>query len=132
MEKVNQIEYQNQLYDIQDAEAQKNLVYSYVETDTGKIWIDGSRIFRKVIDCGQLPSNSKKVVSTGIKIKVLITLRGVAFSPSLNRYILLPLASPINHDISVTIQNNNIEIESNYDRASYTSSHVILEYTKAE
>lgn len=48
METVNQIEYNGALYDVQDAEAQKNLVYSQSETDTGKIWIDGKKIYRKV------------------------------------------------------------------------------------
>lgn len=33
----------------QDAEAQKSLVYSQNEIDTGKIWIDGKKIYRKVI-----------------------------------------------------------------------------------
>ena len=32
----------------QDTEAQKSLVYSQNETDTGKIWIDGKKIYRKV------------------------------------------------------------------------------------
>jgi hypothetical protein len=32
----------------QDAESQKNLVYSQEETDTGKTWIDGKKIYRKV------------------------------------------------------------------------------------
>ncbi len=48
METVNQIEYNGALYNIQDAEAQKSLVYSQNETDTGKIWIDGKKIYRKV------------------------------------------------------------------------------------
>lgn len=116
----------------QDAEAQKNLAYSYVETDTGKIWVDGSRIFRKVIDCGQLPNNSAKTINTGIKIKAPITLCGIAFDPSLNRYIPLPLPASTNYNVSVVIQDNNIEINTNYNRSNFTSSHVILEYTKAE
>lgn len=48
METVKQIEYNGALYDIQDAEAQKNLVYSQEETDTGKIWIDGKKIYRRI------------------------------------------------------------------------------------
>lgn len=48
METVNQIEYNGALYNIQDTEAQKNLVYSQNEIDTGKIWIDGKKIYRKV------------------------------------------------------------------------------------
>lgn len=32
----------------QNAESQKNLVYSQEETDTGKIWIDGKKIYRRV------------------------------------------------------------------------------------
>lgn len=48
METVNQIEYNGALYNIQDAESQKNLVYSQEETDTGKIWIDGKKIYRRV------------------------------------------------------------------------------------
>ena len=41
MEKVNQIEYKGVFFNVKDAEAQKSLVYSQNEIDTGKIWIDG-------------------------------------------------------------------------------------------
>lgn len=116
----------------QDAEAQKKLVYSYNEMDTGKIWVDGSRIFRKVVDCGQLPNNASKVVNTGVKIKNLVKLEGCAFSPSENAWVLLPHSAATSLNIGIAVLNNSIEISTNSDRTDYTSSYVIMEYTKAE
>ena len=80
METVNQIEYNGALYNIQDAEAQKNLVYSQNEIDTGKIWIDGKKIYRKIVDCGYLLNNDTKLIKHNIEnIDKIIKTNGFGY-----------------------------------------------------
>ena len=115
----------------QDAEAQKSLVYSQNETDTGKIWIDGKKIYRKVINCGVLPNNSLKIIPTNItNIEKIINLIVTASSKRNDLTLSLPFYN-INGDIvTVYKQNNDIVIGSNLDVSYYGRSFAILEYTK--
>ena len=115
----------------QDAEAQKSLVYSQNETDTGKIWIDGKKIYRKVINCGVLPNNSLKIIPTNItNIEEIINLIVTASSKRNDLTLSLPFYN-INGDIvTVYKQNNDIVIGSNLDVSYYGRSFAILEYTK--
>lgn len=131
METVNQIEYNGALYNIQDTEAQKNLVYSQNEIDTGKIWIDGKKIYRKVINCGTLPNNSTKRVPINItNINEVINLIATASASAENLTISLPFYN-INGDIvTVYKQNDNIILASNLDVTYYEKCFAILEYTK--
>lgn len=131
MKTVNQIEYNGDLYNIQDAEAQKSLVYSQNEIDTGKIWIDGKKIYRKVINCGVLPNNSLKIIPTNItNIEEIINLIVTASSKRNDLTLSLPFYN-INGDIiTVYKQNNDIVIGSNLDVSYYERSFAILEYTK--
>lgn len=131
METVNQIEYNGALYNVQDTEAQKSLVYSQNETDTGKIWIDGKKIYRKVINCGALPNNSLKNIPLNIvNIEEVINLTVTASSERDNLVLSLPFCN-INGDIvTVYRQNNDIVLGSNLDVSYYEKSFAILEYTK--
>lgn len=131
METVNQIEYNGALYNVQDTEAQKSLVYSQNEIDTGKIWIDGKKIYRKVIDCGVLPNNSiKKIPSNIVNIEEVINLIVTASSEQDNLVLSLPFYN-INGDIVTAYkQNNDIVLSSNLDVSYYEKSFAILEYTK--
>ena len=76
METVNQIEYNGALYNIQDAEAQKNLVYSQNEIDTGKIWIDGKKIYRKVVHYGEIIQNTLATIATLNEVDNMISIDG--------------------------------------------------------
>lgn len=131
METVNQIEYNGALYNVQDTEAQKSLVYSQNETDTGKIWIDGKKIYRKVINCGALPNNSlKKIPLNIVNIEEVINLTVTASSERDNLVLSLPFYN-INGDIVTAYkQNNDIVLGSNLDVSYYEKSFAILEYTK--
>lgn len=131
METVNRIEYNGALYKIQDTEAQKNLVYSQNETDTGMLWIDGKKIYRKVINCGVLPNNSLKAIPINItNIEEVVNLIITASSKSRNLTLSLPFYN-INGDIVTAYkQNNDIVIGSNLDVSYYERSFAILEYTK--
>lgn len=131
METVNQIEYNGALYNVQDAEAQKSLVYSQNETDTGKIWIDGKKIYRKVI---LLPAIAKReeynedlsslIVSTYIQIYGFTKVGDIYFIPLLNSD-----EKSIALNTYVSINNNKLHLINGAER-EILSGFVVLEYTK--
>lgn len=131
METVNQIEYNGALYNIQDAEAQKNLVYSQNEIDTGKIWIDGKKIYRKVI---LLPAIAKgteyRIDLSSLTASNYIQLYGFTkvaenyFIPLLNSDDKTPILNTF-----IGINNNVLRCLNGTDRG-ILSGHVVLEYTK--
>lgn len=131
METVNQIEYNGALYNIQDAEAQKNLVYSQNEIDTGKIWIDGKKIYRKVI---LLPAIAKskehRIDLSSLAVSSYIQLYG--FVKVGNNYFIPLLNSDektITLNTFIGITNNVLRIINGAER-EILSGHVVLEYTK--
>ena len=131
METVNQIEYNGAMYNIQDAEAQKNLVYSQNEIDTGKIWIDGKKIYRKVINCGVLPDNKEKNIPHNIKdYDTFLSIKGIAIYREAKSFITLPFAAIGNESIKITVLGENIIIASYIVRNYFKESYAILEYTK--
>ena len=131
METVNQIEYNGALYNIQDAEAQKNLVYSQNEIDTGKIWIDGKKIYRKIINCGVLPNAKEKSIPHNIKdYDIFLTIKGIAIHREANSYISLPFAGQRNESIKIKVLKENIIISTYITRDYFKESYAILEYTK--
>lgn len=131
METVNQIEYNGALYNVQDAEAQKNLVYSQNEIDTGKIWIDGKKIYRKVI---LLPAIAKGKTYyndlSNLKASTYIQIYG--FVKTGNNYFI-PL---LNSDEKITTLNTFVSITDNKLRLingvdrEILSGNIVLEYTK--
>lgn len=131
METVNQIEYNGALYNVQDTEAQKSLVYSQNEIDTGKIWIDGKKIYRKVI---LLPAIAKKTehridlssltASNYIQLYGFIKVTDNYFIPLLNSD---EQSLALNTFIGIT--NNVLRFINGVDR-EISSGHVVLEYTK--
>lgn len=131
MEAVNQIEYNGALYNIKDAEAQKSLVYSQNETDTGKIWIDGKKIYRKVILLPAIAKNTEhRIDLSSIAASSYIQLYG--FVKVGNNYFI-PL---LNSDEKTTSLNTFIGITNNVlwlingAEREISSGFVILEYTK--
>lgn len=131
METINQIEYNGALYNVQDAEAQKSLVYSQNETDTGMIWFDGKKIYRKVILLPAIPKKtehridlSSLKVSTYIKIYGFIKVADNYFIPLLNSDEQSPA---LNTFIGIT--NNVLRLINGADR-EMLSGHVVLKYTK--
>lgn len=131
METVNQIEYNGAMYNIQDAEAQKSLVYSQNEIDTGKIWIDGKKIYRKVILLPAIAKGteyridlSSLTASNYIQLYGFIKVAENYFIPLLNSDEQTPT---LNTFIGIT--NNILRFLNGADR-EILSGHVVLEYTK--
>lgn len=131
METVNQIEYNGTLYNVEDAEAQKSLVYSQNETDTGKIWIDGKKIYRKVLI---LPAVAKGAVYekdiSGLKASTYVQLYGFT---KVSEDYFIPLLSSDEQNPSLNtfigITNNVLRILNGADRG-ISGGYIVLEYTK--
>lgn len=128
---VNQIEYNGDLYNIKDTEAQKSLVYSQNETDTGKIWIDGKKIYRKVI---LLPVIAKDTVYeydlTNLTPATYIQLYGFV-QDFQNQYLPLLNSDTDNiiFNIFLRIKNNKLLVITGKDK-QIIDGFVVLEYTK--
>lgn len=131
METVNQIEYNGALYNVQDAEAQKSLVYSQNEIDTGKIWIDGKKIYRKVILLPAIAKGteyridlSSLTASNYIQLYGFIKTAENYFIPLLNSDEKTPT---LNTFIGIT---NNVLRFLNGAERKILSGFAVLEYTK--
>lgn len=131
METVNQIEYNGALYNIQDAEAQKSLVYSQNEIDTGMLWIDGKKIYRKVILLPAIAKGteyridlSSLTASNYIHLYGFMKVRENYFIPLLNSDEQTPT---LNTFIGIT--DNVLRFLNGVDKVT-AGGHVVLEYTK--
>ena len=105
--------------------------YSTSETIIGT-WIDGKPIYRKVVDAGQMPNNTNpKYIPTGISGTInVVKLYGIAKTNE-NFTITLPEAlSGYMIRLSFRGSDNNLQIQAQTDRSAYTSSYVVIEYTK--
>lgn len=105
--------------------------YSVDETLTGGIWIDGKSIYRKVIDCGELPNGTEKSVPHGItNLDTIISINGVAISSE--NTIPLPYIHQTTTDIvQILCTPTEVKITTTSDKTAYTKSYVTVEYTKA-
>lgn len=132
METVNQIEYNGALYNIQDAEAQKSLVYSQNETDTGMIWFDGKKIYRKIVNCGNLLNNNVKTIKHNIEnIDAIIKINCVGCENNEN-YLPIPYVHNVpqaDGGITLYINKTNIVIRT-YGNRTGVKVLITLEYTK--
>lgn len=131
METVKQIEYNGALYDIQDAEAQKNLVYSQEETDTGKIWIDGKKIYRKIFLFGNIAKNTisdKSITDLNIDTKITMT-GGVVFTTDAWHPLNYSDEQKAELNVYCGINDSALYLKTGNGR-EIKSAIVILEYTK--
>lgn len=131
METVNQIEYNGALYNVKDAEAQKSLVYQQNETDTGKIWIDGKKIYRKVILLPKIAKNAKHRIdlsslaaSSYIQLYGFVKIGNNYFIPLLNSDEQTPTLNTF-----IRIIDNVLSLINGAER-EILSGFVVLEYTK--
>lgn len=109
-----------------------NQRYSTSEIDTGKKWIDGKTIYRKVVDCGALPNATTKNVAHGITgLDTVVTLYGAAKDPTSTVHIPLPYSEPTaSNTVGIYIQGSDIRIGDGYDYSNLTAK-VVIEYTKS-
>lgn len=110
--------------------------YSTSETPTGKTWIDGKAIYRKVIQFGAMAGNNRYTIAHGISYDTIVSFDAIARN-STNSY--LPLARVGyngNNQIDASLNgyayitpDNAIIIGGS--QTKYTGATVIIEYTKA-
>ena len=113
---------------------ESDLTYSTSETNTGKTWIDGKPIYRKVINLGTLPNNDTKGVNHGItNINQFVNVRGFGTYSSSAICIPLPYsaAGADNKDrIGIYANAQSVVVSCpTYDFSAYIGT-AILEYTK--
>lgn len=104
--------------------------YSTTETDTGKVWIDGKKIYRKVVDIGTLPNNATKSVAHNIaNIGDYCIVSGQVKSSGGTSFPIPHVESIASQDINVLMNATYVNIETYTNRSDLTG-FVILEYTK--
>lgn len=106
-----------------------NQRYSTDEIDTGKTWIDGKKIYRKVVDCGALPNNTQKTVNHGISNLGEVTSI-VGMSKYLSAGISIPLPYVGANNVYLYVSATGVVITTTSDLSAYTATKVIIEYTK--
>lgn len=117
-----------------DAPGEEAWQYSTEETRTGKTWIDGKPIYRKVIDFGALPNATTKVVAHGIA-DVDTWVQQIAIANTATKSgIRLPFADTTlaTQSISAYATATSVGVNTgNVNRSDYTKCYFILEYTKS-
>lgn len=105
--------------------------YSTEETFTGKYWIDGKPIYRKVIEFGALPNATNKAVSSGLANVNIISIGGKAKRSSDGLTITLPYAvTDFLVGLMYVSNSNEIRVVAESDMSAYDDVHITLEYTK--
>ena len=105
--------------------------YSTTEQKTGGVWIDGKPIYRKVVDFGNLPNATEKLVAHNISnIDKYTHIYGVALNSSNENTYPLPFGYPSsNNSIGLIANLTNVRINTVVN-LSPLYAYVILEYTK--
>ena len=108
----------------------KRFSYEAGEHWTGREWIDGKSIFRRVIEFGALPNATTKNVPHGITdLDRVISVEGVAENLLFGNY--LPLSYPTGTArVELLIQGSDVRIVTSDNFSDWTRTHVIIEYTK--
>lgn len=110
--------------------------YSTTETSTGKTWIDGKAIYRKVIQFGAMTGNKRYTIAHGVSYDTIVSFDAIVRN-STNSYI--PLARVgYNGDNQINAALNGYAyitpdnaIIIGGSQTNYTGATVIIEYTKA-
>ena len=57
--------------------------YSFEEQWTGRLWVDGKKIYQKTVNCGALPNSTSKEVRHGIAgLDYVVAFDGTAQNPA--------------------------------------------------
>ena len=98
---------------------------------TGRYWVDGKKIYRKVISTGQLPVSGAQSVPLNItNVYRIFPAWGFAFSGTQRRS--LPYLAPDNPQNSIgctqSVDGQSVSIRVGSDQSAYTESYVVAEY----
>lgn len=107
-------------------------IYSTTEINTGRKWIDGKSIYRKVINFGALPDTTTKNVAHGI-VTLDTVIPGFPMATMDNGTIQMPLPRSINNAvdlIDVYCGQTNVSIATWSATYVAWNAYAIMEYTK--
>lgn len=108
--------------------------YSTSEVDTGFTWIDGSHIYKKTIDCGDLVNTTYKSIAHGISnLACVISFTGMMQDKAASNRRWRPLNIPntnVQNYIIVEIDATYVWVYCGADRTNQTA-WVTLYYTKS-
>lgn len=107
--------------------------YSSSEKDTGSTWIDGKKIYRKIVNCGSGPNNTTKTVSHGVSnIERVMHFYATALSGSGAGWVNVekpPSQTVYTSSIAIAIRDTLIELATAGNFSGWTAIYVIFEYT---
>ena len=91
-------------------------------------------VYRKVIDFGALPAAGSSTAAHSISFDSnyrLTRLYGASSDPTGLLYIPLPYASPtLANNIELSLDSTNVIVTVGTDRSAFTTTYVVIEYTK--
>lgn len=104
--------------------------YSTSEVDTKVKWVNGKPIYRKTVDTGTMPNNTRKQVAHGISnLDFIISMGGAAYGNS--TFVPIPYAdTTASSSIGLFADSSNIILFSGANFSYLTTSYVTLYYTK--
>jgi len=106
-------------------------VHSLSEINTGRIWIDGKPIYRKVIDFGLLPNTASKNVAHGIvTLDKVINLYGISDNGTYQIPIPHTNTAGLNFSYSTFVDQTNVNITTGGATHTAYYAYITLEYTK--
>lgn len=95
-------------------------------------WLDGSILYRKVVDFGALPNNTTKTVAHNISnLARVVNLYGMAYATA-SGWIPINYITPagLQYAVATSITAaGNVSITTGEDKSTYTDTKVIIEYT---
>ena len=120
-----------QPYAMTNQQLTKDMIYSLEEIDTGKTWIDGKPIYRKVVDIGALPNATTKTIAHGIaNINNFTSITGIAYNSTRGLWANLPYPYSAANVCAIYAGRNNVFSVASVDFSDYVQAYAILEYTK--
>lgn len=110
----------------------KDFRYSTTETFTGKYWVDGKKIYSKIINIPAQAAGTKVSIDlANLNISTPISMKGMLkFYP--NYYAPVSASDEDTNELNVyvAIRDNKLNVNTGVQRAVLDGSFVILEYTK--
>lgn len=105
--------------------------YSTTEHLTGKYWVDGKPIYRKVVNFGTLPNSATKTVNHNVSgISNWVSFYGIAWNNANTAMILPHVDLDSTYSVALWVTSTVITIKTGQNRNEFLNCYVILEYTK--
>lgn len=105
-------------------------VYSLEEVKTNKVWIDGKPVYRKVVNCGALLNNAKKIVAHNISnLETLVFVYCKTYLSSESIWLPIPYVHST-YMVALSADKTNIFLTTYADRTDCIDTYIVIEYTK--